>query len=114
MNTTLVAITPQLCEKTREMVEKHKLNFPLLRDENNAYMDKLGLRFIVPDDVLEVYGKFGIDLAAANGEDSMSLPIPCRLVVNQSGVVQVADIDPNYTTRPEPDKTLGDVKAMAG
>ena len=25
-----------------------------------------------------------------------------------------ADIDPNYTTRPEPDKTLADVKAMVG
>ncbi len=114
LNTTLVAITPQLCDKSREMVEKHKLNFPLLRDEGNGYLDKLGLRFVVPDDVLEVYGGFGIDINGANGENSNTLPIPCRLVVNAGGVVQIADIDPNYTARPEPDKTLADVKMMQG
>jgi peroxiredoxin len=114
MNTQLVAITPQLCDKSREMVEKHKLNFPILRDEGNAYMEKLGLRFVVPDDVLEVYGGFGIDIPGSNGEDSNSLPIPCRLIIGTDGVVQVADIDPNYTARPEPDKTLADVKALQG
>jgi len=112
MNTALVAITPQICDKSREMVDKHKLNFPLLRDEGNAYMDQLGLRFVVPDDVLEVYGGFGIDLPKANGESSNSLPIPCRLVVGSDGVVKIADIDPNYTARPEPDKTLVDVRAL--
>ena len=113
-NTTLVAITPQLCEKSAEMVEKHGLTFPLLRDEGNAYMDKLGLGFVVPDDVLEVYGGFGIDIPGANGEDSNTLPIPCRLVVDAQGVVQVADIDPNYTARPEPSKTLADVERLFG
>ena len=111
MNTTLVAITPQLAERSQEMIEKHKLDFDLLRDEGNSYMDQLGLRFRVPDDVLEIYTGFGIDLPKANGEDSQTLPIPCRLVIDQAGVVQVADIDVNYTARPEPDKTLADVRA---
>jgi peroxiredoxin len=114
LNTSLVAITPQLCEKSREMVEKHKLNFPLLRDESNQYTDELGVRIVVPNDVLEVYGNFGIDIPGANGEDSKTLPIPYRLVINQQGIVQFADIDPNYTARPEPSKTLTDVRTMLG
>ncbi len=109
---TLVALCPQLAEKTRAMVEKHNLTFDILTDAGNDYAAELGIKFQVPDDVKTIYEGFGLDLPGTNGDDSWTLPIPSRLVIDGSGVVRAADIHPNYTTRPEPEKTLADLEAL--
>ncbi len=84
----------------------------MLSDPGNAYAAELGLRFEISPDVKEIYGGFGIDLPKVNGDDSWTLPIPARLVVDSDGIVRAADIDVDYTRRPEPDKTVADVKAL--
>ena len=109
---TLIAITPQLAEHSRGMIEKHKLNFDMLSDPGNAYVAELGLRYEVLADVKKIYDGFEINLPATNGDDSWTLPMPARLVVDRGGIVRAADIDPNYTQRPEPQKTVDDVKAL--
>ena len=38
--------------------------------------------------------------------------MPGRFVVDRSGVVRAADVDPDYERRPEPQKTVDDVKAL--
>ena len=93
------------------MIDKHGLGFDMLSDPGNAYAAELGIRFQVPPDVQEIYGGFGIDLPKVNGDDSWTLPIPARLVIDSGGIVRVADIDVDYTRRPEPDKTVADVAA---
>lgn len=95
-------------------MEKHELGFPLLSDPGNEYAAALGLRFVVPPDVREIYQGFGIDLEACNGDASGTLPMPARIVVDSAGVVRNVDADPDYTERPEPQKTLEDVKALKG
>ncbi len=105
----LVAITPQLAENSRTMIERHKLGFDILSDPGNAYAAELGLRFEVPADLREVYLSFGIDLPKHNGEDSWTLALPARLVVDRGGIIRAIDADPDYTRRPEPEKTLQDV-----
>ncbi len=94
------------------MIEKHGIEFDMLSDPGNAYAAELGIRFQVSPEVQEIYGVFGIDLPKVNGDDSWTLPIPARLVVDTGGIVRAADIDVDYTRRPEPDKTLADVKAL--
>jgi peroxiredoxin len=110
---TLVALTPQLAEHSRTMIEKHKLGFDLLSDPGNTYAATLGLRFEVPDDLREVYLGFGINLPVHNGDDSWTLPMPGRLMVDRGGIIRAADIDPDYTHRPEPEKTIEGVAALA-
>ena len=112
LGANLVAITPQLAEHNQSLIEKHRLNFDMLSDPGNAYAAELGIRFEVPSDVREVYSGFGIVLPKSNGDDSWTLPMPARLVVDSGGIVRVADIDPDYTRRPEPQKTLDDVKKL--
>jgi peroxiredoxin len=109
---TLVAITPQLSEGSRSLLEKQGITFDLLSDPGNDYAAKLGLRFKLPDDLKEVYLSFGIDLATHNGEGSWILPMPGRFVVDQAGIVRAVDVDPDYQYRPEPQKTVDDVKAL--
>lgn len=109
---TLVALTPQLPEHNRAMRDKNALNFHLLSDPGNAYAAELGLRFELPADLKALYAKFGIDLPKYNGDESWTLPVPARLVVDQDGIVRAADVDVDYTHRPEPTKTIADLKAI--
>jgi peroxiredoxin len=110
---TIVAITPQLAEASRSLIEKQGIGFDLLSDPGNAYAAKLGLRFTLPDDLKGVYLSFGNDLAVRNGEGSWTLPMPGRFVVDRGAIVRAADVDPDYEHRPEPEKTINDVKALA-
>jgi len=110
---TTVAITPQLVEASRSLIEKPRISFDLLSDPGNAYAAKLGLKFTLPDDLKGVYLSFGNDLAVRNGESSWTLPMPGRFVIDRAGIVRAADVDPEYEHRPEPQKTVDDVKALA-
>lgn len=112
LGATICAITPQPPETSKELIQKHKIMFDLLSDPRNEYAAKLGLRFKLPDDLKQVYLSFGNDLAARNGEDSWTLPMPGRFVIDKSGIVRAVDVDPDYRYRPEPDKTVQDVKAL--
>lgn len=109
---TIVALTPQTPEHNAAMTLKNELNFHLLSDPGNAYAAELGLRFTVPPAVKEIYSGFGLVLPKFNGDDSWSLPIPARLAVDRSGIVRAADIDVDYTRRPEPSKTIEDVAKL--
>ncbi len=110
---TIVALTPQMPEHNQEMAVKNTLNFHLLSDPGNAYAAELGLRFEVPDAVKEIYNGFGLNLPKFNGDDTWTLPIPARIVVDTSGIVRMTDIDADYTSRPEPSKTVADVASLA-
>ena len=108
----LVALTPQLPEYSRTMVERHDLGFDLLSDQGNEYAAKLGIRFQVPDDLKAVYQSVGIDLEKYNGDTSWTLPMPGRFVIDTSGVVRTVSVDPDYTKRPEPETVLDDLDAL--
>ena len=109
---TLVAITPHRAEHSVRMVDRHGLGFEMLSDPGNEYVARLGLRFQVPDELKDVYLSLGIDLAESSGSSDWSLPVPARLVVDNAGIVRTADIDVDYTRRPEPEKTVADVAAL--
>ena len=73
-----------------------------------------GLVFTLPWDLREVYRGFGIDLEKANGDASWTLPMPARYVVDQTGTIRSADVDPDYTQRTEPTDTVGALRALKG
>ena len=102
---SLVAISPQLPEHVRRIVEQHKLTFPVLSDRGNGIAGQFGLVFSLPDDLRKLYRKFGADLSKFNGDDSWTLPMPGRFIVARDGAIQGADVDPDYTVRPEPSRT---------
>ncbi len=60
----------------------------------------------LPDDLRQIYLKFGIDLPQANEDDSWMLPMPARFVIDRSGMIRSAEADPDYTRRPEPAHTV--------
>jgi hypothetical protein len=54
----------------------------------------------------------GIDLVAYNGDESWTLPVPARYVVDGGGIIRAADVGVDYTHRPEPGKTLDDLRGL--
>ena len=106
LGASLVAISPQTMEKNEEVRANHRLSFPVLSDPGNAYAETLGLSFALPDELRQVYGGFGIDLPGSNGDDSWTLPLPTRIVVDSKGIIVRIDADPDYTKRPEPDTAI--------
>ena len=90
----------------RETEEPKPLAFELLRDFGNQVAETYGLVFTLPDDLRELYLKFGIDLARGNGDGTWRLPVPARFVIDRQGIIRAVDADPDYTRRSEPSKTV--------
>lgn len=89
------------------------MKYEILRDPGNEVAHAYGLRWVFPDDLKDLYKKFGIDLAEANGDDSWTLAVPARFIISPERVVQYARLDPDYTRRPEPQETLEELKRLS-
>ena len=94
------------------MAEKRKLDFPILHDPANTVAAAYGLRWSLPEDLEQLYLQFGIDLEAGHGEDSWTLPMPARYIIDPNGVIRYLQTDPDYTRRPEPDETIAALTAL--
>ena len=90
----------------RETEDPKPFAFEMLRDFGNQVAERYGLVFALPDDLREIYLKFGIDLARGNGDGTWRLPVPARFVIDRGSVIRAVDADPDYTRRSEPAQTL--------
>jgi len=108
-----VVISPQVARTPRETDEPKPLAYEVLRDFGNRVAEAYGLAFTLPDELRELYVKFGIDLAKGNGDGTWRLPIPARFVIDRAGIIQTVDADPDYTRRPEPAQTVEVLKRLA-
>ncbi|MGJ3253074.1 MAG: peroxiredoxin-like family protein [Elainellaceae cyanobacterium] len=99
---TLVAISPETPDHSLSASEKHELTFEVLSDVGNQVAREFGLVFKISPELLPIYEKFGIDIAAHNGDESYELPIPATYVVDRNGTIVHAFVDADYTQRLEP------------
>jgi peroxiredoxin len=99
---SLVALSMQNASNSRKSGRDHHLGFPILVDFKGQVADRFGLRFKLSDELVDVYKQFGNDLAQINGEPSWMLPMPARYVIDQGGAVAYAEVNPDYTKRPDP------------
>lgn len=98
----LIAISPQNAANSRKSIPNNGLDFPILSDPGNETAAAFGLRFVLPDYLIDLYKSLKNDLPAFNGDASWTLPMPGRFVVTQDGVIRYAEVNPDYTRRPEP------------
>jgi hypothetical protein len=61
-----------------------------------------GLRFALPDYLVDLYKNLKNDLPAFNNDPSWTLPMPARYVIGQDGIVLYSEVNPDYTHRPDP------------
>jgi peroxiredoxin len=114
LGATFIAISPQLQSFNREFREEKKLTFEILSDPGNEVAQRYGLTFKLPEDLKEIYVKFNIDLEKYNGDDSWTLPLPARLIIDQESIIRYAAINADYTVRPDPEETIAALKNIMG
>ncbi|GAB5098044.1 peroxiredoxin-like family protein [Caballeronia sp. HLA56] len=98
----VVAISPQTPVNNRKSVRTNELGFPVLSDVNGQTGADFGLRFALPDYLVELYKNLKNDLPAFNNDPSWTLPMPARYVIGQDGTVLYSEVNPDYTRRPDP------------
>ena len=106
LGASLVAISPQTAANSRKSQRQNKLDFPILSDARNDVAAAFGLRFTLPDYLVALYQALKNDLPAFNDDPAWTLPMPARYVIGQDGVIAYAEVNPDYTLRPEPDSML--------
>ncbi|AUG54440.1 peroxiredoxin-like family protein [Thalassospira marina] len=99
---SLVAISQQNAVNSRKSHRQNNLGFPILVDQGGETGAAFGVRWNLPDYLQAVHKKLGADLTAFNGEDSWTLPMPARYVIDQNGIIAYAEVNADYTKRPEP------------
>jgi peroxiredoxin len=99
---SLVAISMQNSAHSRKSVRENNLKFPILIDAGGTVAAEFGLRYSLSPQMIQLYKALGNDLEVFNGESSWSLPMPGRYVIGQDGIVAYAEVNPDYTRRPEP------------
>jgi peroxiredoxin len=109
---TLLAISPQTLVNGQHTRRENDLTYPILQDKDGEVAASFGLRWKIPEDLRRVHQRSGADLAVFNGDASWTLPMPARYVIGQDGVVAYAEINPDFTQRPEPDDVLPVLDAL--
>jgi peroxiredoxin len=89
------------------MKEEKKIKADILSDPGNKVAEQYGIKYKMPNDLVTVYTtQLGIRVDEYNGDDSWTLPMPARLIIDQNGTIRYAEIYPDYRVRPEPEDTL--------
>jgi peroxiredoxin len=52
-------------------------------------------------------------LPAINADPSWTLPMPGRFVIDREGIIRYAEVNPDYTRRPDPSELLPVLEGLA-
>lgn len=103
---TLVTISPELPDQTLSVTEKHSLEFPVLSDVGNKLARQLGIVVRQADGMRTIFEMSSIDWQARYGDDSLEVPVPATMLVDEEGVVRNTFLDANFHRRLEPETAL--------
>jgi peroxiredoxin len=110
----IVVLTPELERYTRALHTKLKLTFDMLTDLHLKTAEQFRLVFTLPEYLRDLYKSFGNALDRFHDEPEFRLPIPARYVVDKQGIIRAADLNADYTVRPEPSETLRLLRILTG
>lgn len=97
----LIALTPELPDKSLSTSEKNALKFEVLSDVGNKIAQEYGVVFKLTDDLALSYNKsFGLN--EYNGDESNELPLAATYIINEDGKIIYAFLDADYRNRAEP------------
>lgn len=102
LGASLVAISPQTPDNSLTMQEKNELTFAVLSDVGNQVARTFGLVFSLEEAVRATHQQMGANLPAFNGDESWKLPMPGTFLIDQTGTIRLAFVDPNFTHRLDP------------
>jgi peroxiredoxin len=108
----IVVLTPELERYTRALHKKLNLAFDILTDLHLKTAEQFGLVFVLPDYLRDLYKSFGSTLDRFHDEPGYRLPMPARYVIDKQGIIREAEVNADYTIRPDPAKTVSVLKTL--
>jgi peroxiredoxin len=108
----IVVITPELERYTRALHKKWNLTFDILTDLHLKTAEQYRLVFTLPDYLRDLYKSFGSTLDRFHDEAEYRLPIPARYVIDKDGIIRAAEVNADYTIRPEPAETVRQLRML--
>ena len=108
----IVVLTAELERYTRALHNKLNLPFDILTDLHLKISEQFGLVFTFPDYLKDLYRFCGNALDRFHDESEYRLPMPARYIVDSNNVMRAAEVNADYTIRPEPSETLRRLKEI--
>ena len=109
----LVAVTPDTRAAFVSAKRRHNLAYQILSDVDYGLALACGILFRLPEPLRVMYREAGIDLAERHGTSGCFLPFPATYIIDRTGVVRHAEIDPDFRRRMEPAQVLEILKGLA-
>jgi peroxiredoxin len=109
----LVAISPQLPDKSLDTVHKNALTFDVLSDVGNEVARSYGLVYSLPEEIRAALRSNNKALPSINGNESWELPVPATYVVACDRLVALAYVEVDYRKRLEPEALLTCLKSLS-
>jgi|SRR5690554_330296 len=97
----LIALTPELPDKSITTAEKNDLEFEVLSDIGNKIAKEYGVVFKLTDEVAKMYNE-SFDMNDYNGDKSDELPLAATFIIDENGEIIYAFLDADYRNRAEP------------
>ena len=107
----LLALSPELPDKSLNTAEKNELKFEVLSDVGNVVGKDYGIIYKLTDAVADRY-QTGFDLHGFNGDESNELPLAATYVINQEGEIIYEFLDVDYRNRAEPADIVSALKTL--
>ncbi len=112
LGASLLAISPQTPDNSVSTAERMKLTFEVLSDVGHRVARQYGIVYTLPEELRPILAGFGIDIPAANGDDTFELPIPATYVIDRDRKIKTAFLDADYTQRVDPEMVLSALKQL--
>jgi len=111
---SLVAISPNTPDVSRETVKKLELEFPVLSDRDNLVARQFNLVYAMTEENVDMYKAIDRDVGEMNGTGKWELPIPATYVVDGERTIRYAFIDLNHRRRAEPSEVAAVAARLTG
>lgn len=109
----LIAVSPQSPDNTLSQQEKEELRFQVLSDKNGLAAALYNLLYDVPPSIQEIMtNQFKLNLMGYNAANRWILPVTSTFIIDESGVIRSAYVNPDFMQRLEPQDILDQLKKL--
>lgn len=112
LGSRLLAISPQLPDRSLSTAESNELTFDVLSDIGNRVARSFGLVYALPEELRDALRSNNKALPGINGDESWELPVPATYVIAPDRRIALAYIEVDYRKRLEPDAVLASLKSL--
>jgi peroxiredoxin len=108
----LIAVSPEAAPVSTDGASAEGPGFPVLIDHGGKVAEQFGLTFEMDDAAKNVLKSSGLDLEKRNADGRWIRPVPGTFVIDRSGHIAYAHIDPDYRSRPEPQEIVAMCRSL--